>query len=99
MCSSDLANGEATFAKLASDHTQLGRDGSSKTALLALGNPANVKHPVHTPQVRGHSIEKETYRWFVENDNDAVGATHQWLTDINAAEGELPSLIRTRSKT
>ncbi|WP_027150709.1 TIGR03986 family CRISPR-associated RAMP protein [Methylobacter tundripaludum] len=36
--------------------------------LELLGNPQNVKRPVHYPQVENHNIEQENYKWFVAND-------------------------------
>ena len=89
-----VAKGSGWLASLAAAHSQLKADGKTKTAILALGNPANVKYAVHTPQVRGHSIEKETYRWFVKNDSSAAGATHQCLGDIKSTTDELPTLER-----
>lgn len=45
-------------------------------ALELLGDPANVRHFVHTPQVAGatgREMEKETYKWFVANDIGSGG--------------------------
>jgi hypothetical protein len=42
-----------------------------KYALEAIGNPANVKHRVHTPlqiSQNGENEEIDSYRWFVRND-------------------------------
>ncbi len=51
-----------------------------RQALELLGNPEKVRSPVQTPQVapeRGHDPEKETYRWFVANDQGSDGIASQ----------------------
>lgn len=61
-------------------------------ALTLLGNPANIKHPVHYPQTDTGEIESETFKWFVANDKNA----HDTLTPLNRNTLELPSLKRHR---
>ncbi len=39
-------------------------------AIDLLGNPRNIKNPVHYPQVRDKSIEDESFKWFVAYDRD-----------------------------
>ena len=72
---------------------------SAKKALLAIGNPANVKHPVHVPQTKGLSIENETFGWFVDNDCEPVNEPHQTLPDITDVSAELPTLLRYTKRT
>lgn len=37
-------------------------------ALILLGNPAMVRHSVHTPLQKGQAEEEETFKWFGKND-------------------------------
>jgi CRISPR-associated protein (TIGR03986 family) len=68
--------------------------------LELLGNPHNVKAPVHYPQVRAADIEEETYRWFVANDKGSgrgqhrIPATKKSLTAIDSSSTQLPTLER-----
>ena len=39
-------------------------------AIETLGDPGNVKHPVHYPALAGQSTEGEHFRWFVANDKE-----------------------------
>lgn len=41
---------------------------SATRALLTLGNPQNIQHPVHYPQRANLDVEVETFKWFVYND-------------------------------
>jgi hypothetical protein len=56
-------------------------------ALGLLGN-RNISRPVHTPLIAGQDRERETYQWFVRNDE----AGHQQLRPIQISMGELPTL-------
>lgn len=47
-------------------------------AIETLGNPGNVKEPVHYPTVQGGSAEKEHFQWFVANDQ-GTGTRHNKL--------------------
>lgn len=61
-------------------------------ALEQIGDPRLwQKHPVHTPQLAGKDIERETYQWFVRNDRNNVA--HQSLGVLG--EGEPEPLRRT----
>ncbi len=69
-------------------------------ALDLLGDPQNVKHPVHYPQVTGCEIEQENYKWFVANDQGSgtgrnkISAVEEILKDIVETENQLPTLAR-----
>ena len=65
-------------------------------ALELLGNPYNVKHPVHYPQVQAKEIEKENYQWFVANDKGSGKdpAKEEVLKDITENSDCLPTLTR-----
>lgn len=65
-------------------------DKNIRQAIELLGNPANIKVPVHYPQKSGQDIEKETYQWFVNNDGDGK----QQLLPIAENTTELPPLNR-----
>lgn len=65
-------------------------DSDIRQALELLGNPDNVKAPVHYPQVRREDIEVETYQWFVNNDKGGK----QQLASIDAGTTQLPPLQR-----
>jgi|GEM_PF-3156078 len=58
-------------------------DPDIRRALEALGDPNMVRYPVHTPQENGRDIERETFRWFVNND----GGRGQFLNPIEANSG------------
>ena len=45
-----------------------GRDEHLWRALLLLGEPDRIRHPVHYPQVDGQAIETENYKWWKAND-------------------------------
>ncbi|MEI6068665.1 MAG: hypothetical protein WCP96_15085 [Methylococcaceae bacterium] len=60
-------------------------------ALELLGDPLNVKAPVHYPQVRNGDIEETTYRWFAANDRQD-NQNKQHLTALNANTTQLPTL-------
>ena len=87
------------LANLASSWRESQNAASAKIALLAIGNPANVKYPVHVPQTKGLSIEKETFGWFVDNDCEPLSEPHQTLGDITDALAELPTLLRYPKRT
>jgi CRISPR-associated protein (TIGR03986 family) len=65
-------------------------------ALRLLGDPENVRGPVHYPQILGDrngnsaDIEEENFNWFVDNDR----AHHECLTPLDRESGELPLLNR-----
>ena len=70
--STTLASGES--AELAQRLAQAHLSRLQKTdpavlrALRIIGDPSQVKYPVHYPQEADGSIESENYRWFVTND-------------------------------
>jgi len=59
-------------------------------AIELLGDPSNVRHPVHYPQVRDKDIEKETFLWFVDNDK----GWNDYLQTLTANSQQLPVLTR-----
>lgn len=65
-------------------------DRDIQNAIELLGNPEKVEHPVHTPQLRNLDIEKETFKWFVEN----VKTKKQGLEPIDKNSTSLPHLNR-----
>lgn len=80
-------------------------DADIKRAIELLGDPAQVKYPVHTPQIAGEDPEKETYRWFVANDKHhdehqkrrgqpdlPAAEPAEFLTPITSSTPELPAL-------
>ena len=58
-----------------------------------LGNPENIKNPVHYPQINNNSIEEENYQWFVANDQSP---TPEILEDISKDTDHLPTLNRRK---
>ena len=67
-------------------------DAQIELALKLLGDPALVKHPVRTPQIKGKSPELETYAWFVANDYHKLDLKKkQWLKPLDGTE--LPILL------
>ncbi|MGQ0594715.1 MAG: TIGR03986 family type III CRISPR-associated RAMP protein [Gammaproteobacteria bacterium] len=54
---------EQRAARYLEQHT-----GSTTHVLLALGNPQNIRDPVHYPQLANLDVEVETFKWFVYND-------------------------------
>jgi CRISPR-associated protein (TIGR03986 family) len=65
-------------------------DADVHRALELIGDPHNVKAPVHYPQVYGQNIENETYRWFVANDH----GRNQIMEPISSTTEQLPQLSR-----
>ena len=69
-------------------------------ALELLGNPHNVKYPVHYPQVQTKPIEQKNYQWFVANDKESgegrntIGPAEEVLEDITESSDYLPTLTR-----
>ena len=66
-------------------------------ALELLGDPAQVRHAVRTPQVAGVSgaeMEEKTYKWFVANDIGAgsEGPQQAYLQPLSASSPGLPTL-------
>jgi CRISPR-associated protein (TIGR03986 family) len=59
-------------------------------AILLLGNPAAVKKPVHYPQVAGADLEKELFKWFMDND----AKHHEWIRPFTQSSTALPMLSR-----
>ena len=68
-----------------------GGSAAAKNALRLLGNPHNVKLPVHYPQLSAHRIDEKTYEWFVENDR--VRGTG--LKALDGQSSQIPDLPRT----
>lgn len=67
-------------------------DPSVSQALALLGDPTQVVSPVHTPQVEGRDgaeLERESYRWFVEN-----RSRQQYLSPLDEQTSCLPTLER-----
>lgn len=64
---------------------------SATRALLILGNPQNVRYPVHYPQRANEDVEVETFRWFVHNE---PRATHPKQRLHWNGTGLLPTLER-----
>ena len=71
-----------------------------RNAIELLGNPDKVVHPVHTPQVNGADLEKETYKWFVANDagsgsgKEKIQPKRNMLEPLDKDTVELPTLPR-----
>jgi CRISPR/Cas system CSM-associated protein Csm3 (group 7 of RAMP superfamily) len=65
-----------------------------RRALELLGDPANVRLPVHTPQITGSPLEPESFRWFVKNEQQP-GPNRQYLVPLDAAASRLPGLRGT----
>jgi len=71
-----------------------------RKAIEMLGNPHNVKAPVHYPQVKAKNIEIETYQWFVANDSGSgkkpnkIEPKKQPLNPITTGTEQLPTLTR-----
>ncbi len=76
-----------------------------KKALELLGDPYNVKAPVHYPQVKCADIEEENFKWFVANDvgtnNGKKGSNGKspdrakdYLEPLNEKSNKLPKLER-----
>ncbi len=77
-------------------------DANIYRALDLLGNPQNIKHPVHYPQIKDNNIEQENYKWFVANDQGSgvsqtkIDAAEDMLEDISDNTDHIPTLIRHR---
>ncbi|MBU0500016.1 MAG: hypothetical protein KJ558_04550 [Gammaproteobacteria bacterium] len=74
----------------------LGKDKALFNAILLTGNPKAVKKPVHYPQMAGLDIERENFKWFVNNDkpdSSRVG-DKQWLDTLTDSSTSLPTLKR-----
>ncbi|MFA5924198.1 MAG: TIGR03986 family CRISPR-associated RAMP protein [Methylococcaceae bacterium] len=75
-------------------------DSNIYRALELLGNPHNVKHPVHFPQVQNKPIEQKNYQWFVANDkgsddgHNQLGPAVEVLKDLTENSDCLPTLTR-----
>lgn len=65
-------------------------DADIRKAIELIGDPNSVKYPVHTPQVENKDIEKETFKWFVKNEE----RKSQGLKPLNKNMSELPKLDR-----
>lgn len=67
-------------------------DRDIRKAIELMGDPQNVRHGVHTPQLPDPdlNLEKETFRWFVENEKTG----RYTLKPINEDSTELPRLGR-----
>lgn len=76
-----------------------------KKALNLLGNPDNVKVPVHYPQAKDEDIEEENFKWFVANDvgtnNGKKGRAKKsnspvqdFIKPLNEQSNKLPELER-----
>jgi hypothetical protein len=67
-----------------------------------LGNPQNVKRPVHYPQVENQNIEQENFKWFVANDQgsgekkDKIEAAEKTLETLSENSVCLPTLPRLK---
>lgn len=67
-------------------------DSDIRQALELLGDPQQVRRPVHTPQVAGGDMEKETYRWFVANDLRVAEAEREFLEPLNESSTRIEVL-------
>lgn len=56
-----------------------------------MGDPNNIKHPVHYPQVKSGDIESENFEWFKSNDN---ASNNEALEPITQAKTFLQPLTR-----
>lgn len=101
--STTLASGES--AELAQRLAQAHLSRLQKTdpavlrALRIIGDPSQVKYPVHYPQEADGSIESENYRWFVTNDKITAAQpkeTRQSLETLTATSTGLRGLNRRR---
>lgn len=73
---------------------------AARQALGILGDPGNVTHPVHVPQLQGGDIEDNTYEWFVQNDRVGNNGHHHSLPPLGqpGSANALPTLERTEKK-
>ena len=73
---------------------------AARQALGILGDPGNVTHPVHVPQLQGGDIEDKTYEWFVQNDRVGTNGHHHSLPPLGqpGSANALPTLERTGKK-
>lgn len=87
--------GMASFEELRNEFSN-SMDADIKKAIELIGDPNNVKHPVHTPQVAEKDIEQETFRWFVENEKGGTQreGEGQGLIPLNRHSKALPTLER-----
>jgi len=75
-------------------------DSNIYRTLELLGNPYNIKHPVHYPQVQNKPIEQKNYQWFVANDKaseegrNTLGPDGEVLKDLTETSDYLPTLTR-----
>ncbi|HHJ20681.1 MAG TPA: TIGR03986 family CRISPR-associated RAMP protein [Gammaproteobacteria bacterium] len=71
-------------------------------AIELLGDPHNIKYPVHYPQVRNKSIEQENFKWFVANDSGSgdqrkgtgIDAKEEPMRSIDQISTTIPTLNR-----
>lgn len=67
-----------------------------KNSIELLGNPQNVRFPVHYPQVQGADLEEKSFRWFVANDNGTNnGLSSPAYRKIEAKKASLAELTET----
>lgn len=76
-----------SFEKLRDDYAN-SMDEDIKNAIELIGDPNNVKYPVHTPQMADQDIEQEAFRWFVRNEDEKK----QGLKPLDKGIKELPKL-------
>ena len=55
-------------------------------ALKLIGEPGHIRYPVHTPQLTGNDLEKETFQWFV-NQQQHLAPITQGTTALDVLEG------------
>lgn len=99
--SSPAAVSEADPVILAQRHMARS-DPAVRRALQLIGNPDQVKYPVHYPQVQGKNIEGENFTWFVTNDaitQKLPKETRQPLEALHASSTALNGLHRRRRGT
>jgi len=68
-----------------------------KKAIELLGDPDQIKHPVHTPLCdwqKGKKAELETFKWFVANENKRCSEGKQQLKPISIDFTMMPTLER-----
>lgn len=69
-----------------------------RRAIELLGDPSQIRKPVHYPQAAGKPIEEKTYQWFVANDigsgkgRQKIAPAKDSLESLNSSTEILPSL-------
>jgi CRISPR-associated protein (TIGR03986 family) len=91
-------SGSGLDPKQCREHFRKTMDPDILQALRLLGDPENVRGPVHYPQVtvdktgKEADIEEENFKWFVENDKEY----HEFLIPLDKDSDSLPLLTRRK---